>query len=185
MSQRHSGRDPIEGDRFITPHWPISALCSVELFPQPIWEPACGNGDMADSIWNCAPMDAPREVVQSDISQGEDFFDYSEMLLDSKSIITNPPYSNGLAEKFIRHALKLTKPVSGKVAMLLPINHDAAQTRRYLYAENAAFVAKHILTKRIRWTNLEQISSPSMNHAWFIFDWSQAYGTPPALGYLP
>lgn len=184
MSQRNSGRDPISGDRFITPHWPIKALCSVELFPQPIWEPACANGDMANSIWESVQLGAC-EVWGTDKDRGEDFFAFTSMHGFSKSIITNPPYSGGLADRFIRHALKLTKPVDGKIAMLLPINFDAAKSRRNIFAEHPAFIAKYVLTERIRWTNLEQVASPSTNHAWFIWDWKEATGHPPILGYLP
>ena len=34
------------------------------------------------------------------------------------NIVTNPPYADGLAEKFCRHALECAK---GKVAMLVPM----------------------------------------------------------------
>ena len=91
-----------------------------------------------------------------------------------EAIVTNPPYSNGLAEKFVRHALKLTDPVNGKVAMLLPLAWDSAKTRRDLFAEHPAFKAKYTLTRRIRWENLKQKKNgPSQNHAWYVWDWGQ------------
>jgi hypothetical protein len=96
-------------------------------------------------------------------------------------IVTNPPFS--LSEEFVRHALKLTEPRGKKVAMLLPMQWDAAKTRRYLF-ERPPFKAKYTLTKRIRWENLEQKKNgPSSNHAWFVWDW--AYEGKPFLGYLP
>ncbi|MGH9552146.1 MAG: hypothetical protein ACRD3W_22355 [Terriglobales bacterium] len=98
------------------------------------------------------------------------------------SIITNPPYER--AHDFISHALDLTQPISGRVAMLLPMAFDCAKTRRSIFAQHPAFCRKLVLTKRVRWANLEQkTAGPSMNHAWFVWDWRNE-GSDPTIGYL-
>jgi hypothetical protein len=51
---------------------------------------------------------------------------FLEMTTAPALLATNPPYGR-LAEKIVRHALKLTQPKAGKVAMLLPMQWDAAQ----------------------------------------------------------
>jgi hypothetical protein len=62
----------------------------------------------------------------------------------------------------------------GKVAMLLPTDFDAANCRKHLFG-GRPFKVKLVLRRRIRWANLEQKhNGPSGNHAWFVFDWSQA-----------
>ena len=67
--------------------------------------------------------------------------------------------------------------------MLLPMNFDAAKGRRDLFAENPAFKAKYVLTKRIRWENLEQkAAGPSSNHAWYV--WDRSHSGPPTMGWL-
>ena len=72
----------------------------------------------------------------------------------------------------MRHALKLTEPELGKVAMLLPVNFDTAKGRKDIFADHPAFARKLILTRRIRWANIEQKSAgPSMNHAWYVWGW--------------
>jgi len=69
------------------------------------------------------------------------------------------------------------------VAMLLPMQWDAAKTRRDLF-EKPPFKAKYTLTKRIRWENPEQKKAgPSQNHAWFVWDWN--YTGKPFMGWLP
>ena len=187
MSQRHSEYELVPGDSYYTPAWVTEALLSIELFPQNVWDPASGEGHMARALnakgYFCAA---------SDISHGVDFLQTPGALLPARAIITNPPYSNGLAEKFVRQALKITAPRNpdnsnkdgGKVAMLLPHAWDTAKGRRDLFAEHPAFKAKYTLTRRIRWVNLEQkANGPSSNHAWFVWDWK--HSGPPTLGYLP
>ena len=153
MSQRNSEYARIEGDRYYTPKWVYNALLDVEYFPPPIWD--------------CAPIDCPH-------------YDFLTDHFRVPSIITNPPFK--LADQFCRHALELTKPVLGKVAMLLPMAFDAAKGRVDLFSKRPSKI-KYVLTKRIRWENLEQkTAGPSMNHAWYVWDWN--YIGPPLRGYL-
>lgn len=120
-----------------------------------------------EGAWDPAPVNAD--------------FDFLESQGPAPDIATNPPFS--IAEQFIRHALSLTESTGGKVAMLLPMAYDCAKGRRDLF-EKPPFKAKYTLTKRIRWTNLEQkAAGPSMNHAWFVWDWS--YEGRSFMGWLP
>lgn len=152
MSERNSEYARQAGDTYVTPRWVYDALYAVERFDRP---------------WDCAPVDAG--------------FDFLEMTVSGRDIVTNPPYS--LAEKFIRHALDLNCITRGKVAMLLPMAFDSAKGRRDLF-EKPPFKAKYTITTRIRWENLEQKKAgPSMNHAWFVWDWK--HERKPFCGYLP
>jgi hypothetical protein len=74
---------------------------------------------------------------------------------------TNPPFSlsNAIVEKALNEGCRF--------ALLLPATWDTAKSRikvcRWLSC-------KLTLTKRIRWTNLEQKKNgPSTNHAWYIW----------------
>ena len=176
MSVRHSEYAPVPNDLYCTPEWVTEALLSAEKFQGSTLEPAMGRGHMARVL-----ASKGLDVSGGDVSDGYDFLITKQPY---QNIITNPPYSNGLAEKFVRHALELTKPVRGKVAMLLPLAWDSARGRRDLFADHPAFKAKYTLTKRIRWENLEQKKNgPSQNHAWFAWDWN--HSGPPVCGYLP
>lgn len=184
VSQRHSEYELIPGDLYCTPKWVTEALLGAEDFLKPVLEPASGERHMSKVILRKCGA-----VVTDDLTPGGGFFEkWSREKVDDygiRSILTNPPYSNGLAEKFVRHALDLTKPVNGKVAMLLPLAFDSAKGRRDIFANHPAFKAKYILTQRIRWANLEQKKNgPSQNHAWFVWDWAKPEG-PPIKGYLP
>lgn len=120
--------------------------------------------------FECLQDVAPREP------KGYDFLSDNTRRL---GVCTNPPFS--MADQFCTHALDVTYHL-GKVAMLLPNNYDTAKGRRGLW--HRPFKAKYILTRRIRWENLEQKKAgPSTNHAWYVWDWK--YDGPPLIGWLP
>jgi len=109
-------------------------------------------------------------------------FDFLQMIEGEYAIVTNPPYF--LAREFVEHALELTYDTQGKVAMLLPMAWDTAKGRTKLFAY--PFKAKYTITRRIRWSNLEQrAAGPSMNHAWLVWDWSIDINRVPTMGWLP
>jgi hypothetical protein len=153
MAERNSEYERKAGDCYFTPQWVYDALFAVEEFVQP---------------WDCAPRNADFDFLAVTAMTGAD-------------IVTNPPYS--LAPTFCRHALELTEPFSRKVAMLLPMAFDCAKGRVDLFRDHPAFKRKLVLTRRIRWENLEQSKAgPSMNHAWFVWDWKH-FG-PPTISWL-
>ncbi len=162
MSQRDSGYARVAFDQYETPEWATRALLPhLPSRIEVIWEPACGSGKMVRAL-----RGAPFEVIASDIQTGSDFFAAGYIAADA--IVTNPPYS--LATEFIEEALKRMHPESGVVAMLLRTDFDHAKSRRHLFADHPAFVKKLVLTKRIQWFE-DSKSSPSFNHAWFIWSW--------------
>lgn len=172
MSQRDSGFDKIRNDFYATPAWVTECLMEEESFSNYILEPASGHGHISDCL-----MFNGFYVTSMDISEHHtldiccDFLDFNQ---SANNIITNPPYGNGgrLAMKFIKHSLKLTSSKSGKVAMLLRADFDSGKTRAHLFANCPAFKKKLVLTDRIAWANIEQTATPSVNHAWFIWDWN-------------
>lgn len=112
-----------------TPPEATRALLSVEVFDGPIWEPACGQGHIAKVLTS-----AGHTVIATDLARcwdfgegGRDFLNEREPL--AKHIVTNPPYGRGLADAFVKHALRLTQPSGGGVAMLLAIQSLAHPLR--------------------------------------------------------
>lgn len=119
------------------------------------------------------------------VTSGLDFLKVTEIpSSDIRGIITNPPYNR--AEQFCAHALELTRPVKGYVAMLLRADFDHAQSRKYLFRDCPAFAKKIALTRRIVWfveADGKPKASPSYNHAWYLWDWS--HEGPPTIAYGP
>jgi hypothetical protein len=168
MSQRDSGYARVAFDQYETPEWVTRALLPHIPKQSTIWEPACGSGKMS-SVLNA--------YHSTDIQQGEDFF-MEKCPFRINAIITNPPYS--VATEFIERSLKLMRENGGFVAMLLRTDFDHAKSRRHIFADHRAFTRKLILTKRIQWFE-DSKSSPSFNHAWFMWDWSNM--KPPSIAY--
>ena len=185
MTEAPSGYDRITDEKYFTPAWVTDALLDAEPFVN-VWEPAAGAGHMFEAIR------ARTFAFASDIAPDQDWIVAQDFLVTDPmfpiiSVITNPPYGKGgrLAEAFIRRALDVTRPAAGKVAMLLRVDFDSARTRRPLFGDHPAFAAKYVLTRRIRWANIQQQeASPTQNHAWFVWDWSHLSG-PPSIKYLP
>jgi hypothetical protein len=166
MSQRFSGRARRRGDYYPTPRWVTRTLLPhVPVFVEHVWEPAAGDGRMADVLRKHG-----FEVTATDIDEGDDFFDCS---IPCDLIASNPPYGLGgrLAEKFIERALRLTRKRRGVVAMLLKVDFDSGSTRRRFFADCPAWSRKIVLLRRIQWFKSETGNSSSENHAWYIWNW--------------
>lgn len=171
MSQRWSEYSRQPFDEYNTPAWATKAV--VPFLPRSAWilEPACGSGKMVAAL-----RDEGFVVDGTDIQSGKDFLELEEANFDV--IVTNPPFNK--ATQFIEHALKLTRPHHGMVAMLLRTDFDHAKTRRHLFDGNSAFAIKLVLTKRIVWFDRPG-AAPSFNHAWFIWSWKHI--GPPTLAW--
>jgi hypothetical protein len=172
MSQRDSGYARVAFDQYETPEWATRALIPhIPKRVKQVWEPACGSGKMVRALKGNG-----FRVDGSDIQDDVDFFTIGVdgFGRHDSGIITNPPYAGATA--FVEHALKLTHDDKGFVAMLLRTDFDHAKSRRHLFADHPAFAKKLVLTKRIQWFE-DSKSSPSFNHAWFIWDW-QHQGAP-------
>lgn len=187
MATRVSGFDRVPADLYQTPAWVVDALLENSNLPQKVFEPACGEGQLAAAI-----EASGRKVVRSDINDYQhacrqdhviDFLDLRGAH-GCEAIVTNPPYGpqGRLATSFIEHALDLMRPVRGQVWMLLPTDFDHAVTRRHLFADCPHFWARIVLHRRIKWFDDPNVTStPSANHAWF--GWGCGYSGFPVVKY--
>ncbi|TKD50559.1 hypothetical protein [Sphingomonas baiyangensis] len=99
------------------------ALLSVESFDGPIWEPACGEGDLSRVL-----IDAGYDVVSTDLidrGYGEAPVDFLRQFRSrAPNVCTNPPFH--LAQPFVNAALQHS---TGKVAMFLRLAFLEGQRR--------------------------------------------------------
>lgn len=139
-----------------------------------IWECACGRGDMVAVL-----REGGHEVFASDIVDhgglkagravryGVDFLTTRQRLKGLGAIITNPPW--GAGEVFVRRALEIAP--DALIAMLLPLEFDAASTRLELFdaPEGNAFALQLVMCWRPNWVD-ERKKNGRNNSAWFIWD---------------
>lgn len=174
MSQRASGFARVPGDLYETPEWVVAALAEhVPLKGKGIWEPACGTGKMARAIRSAGAAYAhATDITDHGYEHQDETLDFTSAdncrLVHFDGIITNPPYGlrGETAVAFIRSGLRRTADY-GFLALLLPIDFDSGKKRAEFFGDCPAFAAKIVLTKRIKW--FDGPSSPSQNHAWFLW----------------
>ena len=98
-----------------------------------VWEPCAGDGRLSRALGEKGCT-----VVSSDITGGEDFFDYSEAL--TPIIVTNPPFRP--IRKFIEHAFDIGVE---KMALVCPERLWACRKGRQQFE-------KH---RPSRWANMD------------------------------
>jgi tRNA G10 N-methylase Trm11 len=119
MRQRNLPYTRQEKDFYPTPDWVTEALLRRVRLPKGIWEPCCGNGAMAQVLEAHGHLVVGTDLVDRGYGEaGRDFRAETRLPAGSTAIVTNPPYGRRLFA-FVDHALELTRPVSGMVAMLV------------------------------------------------------------------
>lgn len=111
-------RDPL--DWYVEPKECSRALFELQNFVGPIWDPACGLGNIIQQAKQSGLVAYGSDIVSRDdfCSKEFDFLGEEEIPCDFQNIVTNPPFA--IAEDFIRHAIDIT-PTGGMVAAILPI----------------------------------------------------------------
>jgi hypothetical protein len=171
MSQRSSGYVRKPDESYETIAWPVVALLSHLPDIRRAWDPCHGSGRLVATLRNRG-IDA--------VGTSEDFFSIAAPP-GVTDIVTNPPYGQHRrgeeAERFIERALSFS--TIKRVAMLLRNDFDSAISRQHLFRNNSMFAGKIVLLNRIKW--FPGPSSPSDNHAWFLWDWEHV--GPPIIRY--
>lgn len=164
-----SAEDRRESDFYPTPPEVTHALCDWLEFgigtSRVAWEPACGDGAMAEVLkargWSVAASD----IRETGYGIGmRNFLEVPPNPTDFMGcwIVTNPPFNQ--AEEFIRHALKFTP----NVAMLLKSQFWHAASRAKLFGEHPP-AAVLPLTWRPDFLNGEKGGAPTMECLWTVW----------------
>jgi hypothetical protein len=178
MRDRNLGYERQERNFYPTPAWVTEALLRRVRLPKGIWEPCCGDGAMAQVLESHGHRVVGTDLVDRGYGEtGRDFLAETRLPDGTTAIVTNPPYGRNLY-KFVDHALELTRPVSGMVAMLVNIQWPtgAANSKR---CRMPAFDMEIKLVGRIAWfagADGKPAKQPQENHCWLIWDWSRTPG---------
>ena len=148
-------------DDYETPGNVTRRLARFVKLKGPIFECACGSGRMLREL----RTETGLKVTGSDIKQGADFLARTKPW--NGDIVTNPPYRDGLAERFVRHALKLA---SGRVCMLMQSGFIWGDKRASgLYAE-ARPDRIIVIPERVYFFEAgKPIESQFFSHAWLCW----------------
>lgn len=171
--------DREKDDFYPTPEAGTRALLAVEQFDGPIWEPACGEGDMSRVL-----QAAGYEVISTDLVDrgfGEVRHDFlMEWRPRAPNIVTNPPFK--MCEEFVRKALALT---TGKVAILARLAWLEGKRRRDLF-EQTPLARVWIFAGRLSMSRGSITNATGQGgmiaFAWFV--WEHGHEGPPTLGWV-
>ena len=168
MPPKTSAYPRAKNDTYFSPPGVVAPLLrAVFVEAGIVWEPSAGAGALVDQL-----HDAGHEVLASDlVDHGRpdiepriDFLLEQRMPLGVSGLVTNPPFS--LADKFVRHALRLRVPL---VAMLLPVKFIAASGPRW---ELTRQVSDVVLLGRLKMRppgTADQKKNPMVDFAWVVF----------------
>lgn len=160
-------------DNYPTPDIAVIELLKRETFPGLVWEPACGNGNIAKFFDNCIASDIRKNNVC-----GKSGIDFLYENLRVNCIITNPPYK--YAQKFVEHALECADL---KVAMLLKLVFLESISRYELF-QKTPLKTVYVFSKRlpIMKENENKKQSSMLAFAWFI--WQHGYDGKPTIEWI-
>lgn len=155
-----------ERDFYPTPQNVVWSLLSAERFDGPIWEPACGNGQLAMELekgTGCRVWGT--DIVPQGFGKTADFLKVKPQAGRlNANIVTNPPFN--LALEFIEHGMAF-RPL--KMALLLKSTYFHASTRLPLFEKYPPDMI-YPLTWRPDFLNLGR---PTLEVSWFV--WSRGF----------
>jgi hypothetical protein len=145
------------------------ALLSVEQFEGPIWEPACGEGDMSRVLEASGHTVISTDLIDRGYGEGgRDFL--MEWSPIAPNIVTNPPFR--WAVEFTDRALQLT---TGKVALFLRLAFLEG-VERGKWFPNTPLARVWIMSRRVPMQR-GKLQEAGDGHgviafAWFVWDHS-------------
>lgn len=168
------GQQRAAGDLYCEPPEATIALCRLERFAGPIWDPACGQGNVLAGLRRSGYTDVHGSDAANDPVE-DDFLRMTIPVWDPVgAIVCNPPYR--LADAFVLRALALARH---KVAMFLRLQYlEGAARYDAIYRDrrpHRVYVFKHRVGMDKGGVG-KRYKDGMMSHAWFI--WSQ--DEPPA-----
>ena len=167
-----------------TPPEAVRALLSVETFDGSIWEPACGEGAIANELISAGHKVASTDLIDYGFGiSGIDFL--KEIRPRAKHIVTNPPYGSGLADAFITKSLGFAAATRGSVAMLLNLASLAHRTRTRWWREHPP-ARLYAIDDVVCWPENRYGPAPNhfTKHRYFWAVWTQDHRGPSAFWWL-
>lgn len=157
-------------DFYATPPEAVHSLLAVEAKWLPrgtIWEPACGDGAIADVLCQHGHNVYCTDLVERGYSEGSIDFLQTRGNYGAASIITNPPFK--LAREFVDKALEHAP----YVAMLLRLAFLEGAARKP-WSASTPLARVHVSSRRLPMMHLHGWTGPKAGsavcHAWFVFD---------------
>jgi predicted RNA methylase len=153
-------------DFYTTPRETVEALLKRVRFRGDVWEPCCGTGSICRVLEEHGHAVLATDLLDRGFGTGG--VDFLKTTRRVDNIITNPPWTNGAARAFARHALECA---TKKVAMLVPLAMLAGIGSHRLLWRDHPPATVFVLSKRpaFRRRGVE-IHCGERDVAWFVWE---------------
>ena len=169
-------------DFYRTPPVATQRLLAVEKFPGTVWEPACGDGLMAEEL-----KKVRTRVFSTDLHDrgygrsGVDFLTSPRPRFKFDHIVTNPPFT--LVREFVERAL-FYRPKT--VAMIARLSWLEGKTRKSFF-ENSPLAKVWVFSGRVNiarsgYEFRDGGEGGMIAYAWYV--WKRDHVGPPTLGWI-
>ena len=188
-----SGYEREANDFYPTPAWVTETLLKYVPLRGPVWEPCCGDGAIARIVEQHGHRVEATDLGDRGYGKGGmDFFAQHAIPNFCQSIVTNPPYGDGGAERtsrrasaqlleFVRHAIDLTEKADGQLALLVRFTWIAGQRASALMS-TGPLDKVIVLTHRILWFDMGPATKTGQHHhCWLYFDAQRDRSKPPEI----
>lgn len=143
-------------------------------WPNPIWEPACGNGAIATPLRELGHTVHTSDTTDygcpkhfhHDFLASADKRPKDECVPRFKSIITNPPFTSIWA--WLKHAVKDILPKPDKVAMLLPAS-SLGDCTKALPGSGMSLTRLLMFSESLTFRGADGEADVNWGTAWFVF----------------
>jgi len=148
-----------------------------------IWEPACGEGNLAKLLMKRGHIVLATDKIDRDFGNVHDFLENKDRLEWRGDIITNPPYKGNMDIEFVKRSLDKVSP--GKWVIMLFKVQFLASKKRYFLFQNLPPKYIYIHSSRIKiWKNNEDDGgSNALDYAWYV--WKKGYEGDTVTRWIP
>lgn len=175
-SSRKNG-DREANDFYPTPSYAVESLLERESFEGEVWECACGEGDISETLINKGFKVYSSDLIDRGYGNQGDFLNSNRK---TNNIITNPPYK--LALDFV---LKAKECSSDKIAMFLKTVWLESESRYEMFQDrNFPLKTVYQFSKRVSlYKNGTKMKNSGMiAYAWYV--WDKNYKGKPTIEWI-
>jgi hypothetical protein len=175
-ASNHTDKERESQDYYATDPIAIDKLAAVYDIPHYVWEPACGEGHLANRLMDLGHWVKSTDIVDRGFGEVRDFlqFQMPPLVLDPSDfcILTNPPYK--YATEFVLQALRLL-PHGQPCIMLLKTTALEGKGRwERLYSKGYLkavyqFSERLLCAKNGDFEGMKAGGGSAVAYSWFIF----------------
>lgn len=176
----HSVSDRADWDYYATPPTATFALMACEIFTNPIWECAAGEGHISKVLQDRYTVRSSDIIQRCEGIEQVDFLSIENQKWDG-DIVTNPPFAK--ATEFLEKALNIVDE-GRKIAFFLRVQFLEGVKRRVVFNQHPP-IRVWVASRNLRCAKNGDFANATGNastYCWFV--WKKGFTGRPQLGWF-